>query len=133
MSVALRRIALQWDTRIQSKLSPGMKTKWNHPAGPKTIHFWCPIVKWGLVFAGMSDLVRPASTLSLNQSLSLGVTGIIWTRYCFVIIPRNYFLASCNLFLGLTGITQTARCIHYQMNNPDGETSTEEGKQPAAE
>jgi hypothetical protein len=27
--------------------------KWEHPAGPKTIHFWAPMMKWGLVGAGI--------------------------------------------------------------------------------
>jgi len=29
-------------------LSPRLKSivKWDHPAGPKTIHFWAPIMKW---------------------------------------------------------------------------------------
>ena len=65
----------------------------------------------GLVFAGMSDFTRPAEKLSLNQSLSLALTGSIWARYCLVIIPVNYFLCSCNVFLGLTGIVQTARVL----------------------
>nr|XP_026691536.1 mitochondrial pyruvate carrier 2-like [Ciona intestinalis] len=114
MAVALRRLLHRWDGKIQSRLSPALRSKWNHPAGPKTIHFWCPVCKWGLVFAGMSDLARPAETLSLNQSLSLGVTGTIWARYCLVIIPKNYFLCSCNVFLGLTGFLQTARVLKYQ-------------------
>lgn len=42
---------------------------WNHPAGPRTIHFWAPTAKWALVIAGFSDLTRPAERLSLSQSL----------------------------------------------------------------
>lgn len=41
---------------------------WNHPAGPKTVHFWAPAFKWGLVVAGISDLSRPASQVSLTQT-----------------------------------------------------------------
>ncbi|KAJ1517367.1 Mitochondrial pyruvate carrier 2, partial [Coelomomyces lativittatus] len=41
---------------------------WNHPAGPKTIHFWAPAAKWALVIAGLGDLKRPAEKLSLSQS-----------------------------------------------------------------
>ncbi|CAK8690266.1 uncharacterized protein LOC143449256 [Clavelina lepadiformis] len=121
MSVAIRRILLGLDKKVQSRLSPAMRSKWNHPAGPKTIHFWCPVCKWGLVFTGMSDFARPASALSLNQSLSLGVTGSIWARYCLVIIPKNYFLCSCNVFLGLTGLVQTARVLKYKSEQPAAE------------
>lgn len=29
-------------------LSPGFKKfiRWEHPAGPKYVHFWAPIMKW---------------------------------------------------------------------------------------
>lgn len=40
----------------------------NHPAGPKTIFFWAPLMKWGLVIAGLGDLKRPANQLSVSQS-----------------------------------------------------------------
>lgn len=58
---------------------------WNHPAGklkfhfclnsaltpilgPKTIHFWAPMFKWGLVIAGLADINRPVEKVSLFQS-----------------------------------------------------------------
>ncbi|XP_039249801.1 uncharacterized protein LOC120327546 [Styela clava] len=126
MASALRRLALRWDSRIQERLSPGWKSKWNHPAGPKTVHFWSPVVKWGLVIAGMSDFTRPVEALSLNQSLSLAVTGSIWARYCLVIIPKNYFLCSCNVFLGATGITQVARIMIHRSKQKDGELEADE-------
>jgi mitochondrial pyruvate carrier 2 len=46
-------------------------------------------MKWSLVIAGISDLARPAEKLSLTQNLALLATGTIWTRWCFVISPRN--------------------------------------------
>jgi hypothetical protein len=27
--------------------------KWDHPAGPQTIFFWAPLMKWSLVIAGL--------------------------------------------------------------------------------
>lgn len=36
--------------------------------GPKTIHFWAPAMKWGLVIAGISDINRPAEQISVFQS-----------------------------------------------------------------
>lgn len=32
---------------------------WQSETGPKTVHFWAPTLKWGLVFAGFSDMKRP--------------------------------------------------------------------------
>jgi hypothetical protein len=83
--------------------------KWEHPAGPKTIHFWAPFAKWSLVIAGISDLARPASKLSLNQSASLAGTGLIWSRFAMVITPKNWMLFAVNIFLGAVGIQQLVR------------------------
>ncbi|KAK3096938.1 hypothetical protein FSP39_004955 [Pinctada imbricata] len=55
------------EPHVPNKLLP----LWHHPAGPKTIFFWCPFAKWVLVFAGIGDLTRPAEKLSLFQSTAL--------------------------------------------------------------
>ena len=36
--------------------------------GPKTVHFWAPMFKWGLVIAGLADINRPVEKVSLFQS-----------------------------------------------------------------
>jgi len=66
------------------------KRMWNSPIGLKTVHFWAPVMKWGLVLAGVSDFARPAENLSLTQNGALTATGIIWTRWCLIIKPKNY-------------------------------------------
>ncbi|KAG8721359.1 Mitochondrial pyruvate carrier 2 [Ceratobasidium sp. 394] len=66
----------------------------NHPAGPKTVFFWAPLMKWCLVGAGLKDLSRPADKLSVSQNTALAATGFIWVRYSFVITPVNYSLAA---------------------------------------
>ncbi|KAK3632906.1 hypothetical protein LTR56_016085 [Elasticomyces elasticus] len=87
---------------------------WNSPIGPKTVHFWAPIMKWGVVLAGAADFARPASALSITQNMALMATGAIWTRWCFVIKPRNMFLASVNFLLFTVGAMQTTRVLLYQ-------------------
>ena len=71
----------------------------NYLAGPKYVHFWSrkfdihvafflaidrmivlAVMKSSLVAAGLGDLMRPADKLSLNQSISLAATGLIWSR-----------------------------------------------------
>ena len=74
-------------------------------------------MKWSLVLAGISDLYRPAEKLSLTQNLALTATGLIWTRWCFVIKPRNILLATVNFFLGLVGVIQVSRISAYHYNN----------------
>ncbi|PWN39997.1 UPF0041-domain-containing protein [Ceraceosorus guamensis] len=86
----------------------------NHPAGPKTVFFWAPIMKWGLVIAGLKDLNRPADKLSLFQNAALAATGMIWVRYSLVITPVNYSLAAVNFFVGTTGIAQLYRIWDYR-------------------
>ncbi|CAL9729531.1 mitochondrial pyruvate carrier 2 [Monosporozyma unispora] len=92
---------------------------WNSEAGPKTVHFWAPTLKWGLVIAGLNDLKRPVEKLSGTQSLSLLATGTIWSRWSFVIRPKNYLLASVNFFLACTASAQVMRMINYRLENGD--------------
>lgn len=47
-------------------------------------------------------------------------TGLIWTRWCFVIKPRNVFLASVNFALFCVGATQVFRVVSYRRSQ--GET-----------
>lgn len=70
----------------------------------------------GLVIAGLSDLARPADQLSLAQSGSLAATGIIWSRYSLVIIPKNYGLFSVNLFVAFTSSAQLYRAYMFHRN-----------------
>ncbi|ALC46878.1 CG9399 [Drosophila busckii] len=91
-----------------------MRPLWLHPAGPKTIFFWAPVFKWGLVAAGLGDLARPADTISIPACGALAATGIIWSRYSLVIIPKNYSLFAVNLFVGLTQVVQLGRAFNYQ-------------------
>ncbi|XP_026332028.1 mitochondrial pyruvate carrier 2-like isoform X2 [Hyposmocoma kahamanoa] len=87
---------------------------WEHPAGPKTIFFWAPAFKWGLVIAGLGDINRPADKLSISQCSSLAATGLVWSRYSLVIIPKNWSLFSVNVFVAATNIYQLARAYQYQ-------------------
>uniref|UniRef100_A0A1A9UNB0 Mitochondrial pyruvate carrier n=1 Tax=Glossina austeni TaxID=7395 RepID=A0A1A9UNB0_GLOAU len=95
---------------IPDKLRP----LWNHSAGPKTVFFWAPCVKWGLVIAGLGDLARPADTLSIPQCGALAATGIIWARYSLVIIPKNWGLFSVNVFVGGVQCVQLFRAFMHQ-------------------
>ncbi|KAI2465429.1 UPF0041-domain-containing protein [Annulohypoxylon bovei var. microspora] len=92
---------------------------WNSPVGLKTVHFWAPVMKWVIVIAGISDFARPAEKLSLTQNGALTATGLIWTRWCFVITPQNYLLAAVNFFLGCVGITQVSRILLYRASQKD--------------
>lgn len=68
------------------------------------------------MLAGAADFARPADQLSLSQNAALMATGLIWTRWCFVIKPRNLFLASVNFLLFCVGTTQVSRVLMYQQS-----------------
>ncbi|KAJ1661111.1 hypothetical protein IWQ61_000047 [Dispira simplex] len=97
------------------------KAFWNHPAGPKTVHFWAPMCKWGLVVAGLGDMTRPAESLSVSQNVALAATGLIWSRYSTQIIPINYGLMSVNMFVAFTGLYQLSRIYKYHQSLPASE------------
>ncbi|MCJ1318151.1 hypothetical protein MMC15_003478 [Xylographa vitiligo] len=109
-----------------SQAAPSIPTQglaqrlWTSPVGVKTVHFWAPVMKWLIVLAGVSDFARPAENLSLTQNLALTATGAIWTRWCFVIKPRNVLLATVNFFLGCVGVAQVTRILMYQRSVKNG-------------
>uniref|UniRef100_A0A182TRH8 Mitochondrial pyruvate carrier n=1 Tax=Anopheles melas TaxID=34690 RepID=A0A182TRH8_9DIPT len=104
---------------VADKFVPNaLRPLWNHAAGPKTVFFWAPVFKWGLVVAGLSDLRRPADQLSVSQSASLAATGIIWSRYSLVIIPKNWGLFSVNVFVAGTQVLQLYRAWDFSRKAP---------------
>ncbi|KIW00773.1 uncharacterized protein PV09_07753 [Verruconis gallopava] len=105
---------------------------WNSPVGPKTVHFWAPIMKWGIVLAGAADMARPAEKLSLTQNFALMCTGAIWTRWCLIIKPKNVFLATVNAFLFCVGATQVTRIALYRRSEK-GKNAVEEAKEAVQE
>ncbi|CCK70330.1 mitochondrial pyruvate carrier KNAG_0E00620 [Huiozyma naganishii CBS 8797] len=102
-----------------SSINFAFKRFMKSPTGPKTVHFWAPTLKWGLVIAGLSDLTRPVEKVSGAQSLSLLATAAIWTRWSFVIKPKNYLLASVNSVLGLTAAYHIVRIGVHRVKNGD--------------
>ncbi|XP_017480426.1 PREDICTED: mitochondrial pyruvate carrier 2-like [Rhagoletis zephyria] len=124
MASALYRVLVNSaDRYVPSKLRP----LWEHPAGPKTIFFWAPAMKWSLVIAGLADITRPVEKLSVSQTTSLAATGLVWSRYSLVIIPKNYPLFSVNFFVALTNVGQLIRIATSGKSN-----KTEETSQPTA-
>lgn len=65
---------------------------WQHPAGPKTIHFWAPTFKWGISIANVADFKRPVEQVSYPQQIAVTATGIIWSRFATQITPVSALL-----------------------------------------
>ncbi|OAY67562.1 Mitochondrial pyruvate carrier 4 [Ananas comosus] len=90
-----------------------LQALWNHPAGPKTIHFWAPTFKWGISIANIADFSKPPEKISYPQQVAVTCTGLIWSRYSLVITPKNWNLFSVNVAMAGTGIYQLTRKIRY--------------------
>jgi len=82
-----------------------------HPAGPLTVFFWAPTSKWLFSINNLKDLNKPTDKMSMSQMSALTATGLIWTRYSFVINPVNYNLAIVNLALGASSMYHLSRKI----------------------
>ncbi|XP_054163152.1 mitochondrial pyruvate carrier 2-like [Oppia nitens] len=109
MSVIYRSLVTACDRFVPTAMRP----LWEHPAGPKTIFFWAPAMKWGLVIASISDIQRPVDKLSATQTSALAATGLIWSRYSLVITPKNWALFSVNVFVAITNCYQLSRIYNY--------------------
>ncbi|OWM85604.1 hypothetical protein CDL15_Pgr029027 [Punica granatum] len=90
-----------------------LQALWNHPAGPKTIHFWAPTFKWGISIANVADFAKPPEKLSYPQQIAVTATGLVWSRYSTVITPKNWNLFSVNVAMAGTGFYQLSRKIRY--------------------
>uniref|UniRef100_A0A2K5RZ03 Mitochondrial pyruvate carrier n=1 Tax=Cebus imitator TaxID=2715852 RepID=A0A2K5RZ03_CEBIM len=91
--------------KVELMLPEKLRPLYNDPAGPRTDFFWAPIMKWGLVCAGLADMARPAEKLSTAQSTVLMATGLIWLRYS---------LFAVNFFVGAAGASQLFHIWRYK-------------------
>merc|ERR1719195_430273 len=81
------------------------------PAGPFFIHFWAPNFKWMLSVNHLLDYNRPVENISMSMTSALTMTGLIFMRWSFVIIPVNYSLFAVNLALSASSGYHLARKI----------------------
>ena len=85
----------------------------NHPAGPKTVFFWAPTMKWAITIANVKDFQRPPELLSVPQQSAVALTGLIWMKYSMDITPKNYNLMAVNAAMAVTGLYQLYRRFEY--------------------
>ncbi|KAM0894743.1 hypothetical protein ACQ4PT_024222 [Festuca glaucescens] len=104
-------MSLEVYTSVIGMASSKLQALWNHPAGPKTIHFWAPTFKWGISIANVADFAKPTEKISYPQQVVIACTGIIWSRYSTVITPKNWNLFSVSVAMAGTGLYQLSRKI----------------------
>ncbi|SBT80238.1 mitochondrial pyruvate carrier protein 2, putative [Plasmodium malariae] len=84
--------------------------------GILTIHFWAPTFKWSISVANIVDINRDPKLLSLPQQFAIFLTGLLFSRFAYVIKPRNLNLLTINLFMSLTALYQITRITNYKYN-----------------
>ncbi|XP_078158983.1 mitochondrial pyruvate carrier 3-like [Carex rostrata] len=100
---------------------------WNHPAGPKTIHFWAPTFKWGISIANIADFAKPPENISYPQQIVVTGTGVIWSRYSLVVTPKNWNLFSVSVGMACTSIYQLSRKIQQDYLSEEEDKTAVEG------
>ncbi|AES64444.2 light induced-like protein [Medicago truncatula] len=90
-------------------VSSKLQAFWNHPIGPKTIHFWAPAFKWGITVANVADFTKPTEKISYPHQITVMGSGFIWARYSTQIIPKNWNLVCVNLTMAGTALYQISR------------------------
>ncbi|CDO67168.1 mitochondrial pyruvate carrier protein 2, putative [Plasmodium reichenowi] len=84
--------------------------------GILTIHFWAPTFKWSISLANIADINRDPSYLSLPQQIAICLTGLLFTRFAYMIKPRNLNLLTINFFMSMTSFYQISRIGQYKYN-----------------
>jgi len=86
-----------------------------------------PAFKWGLAIVPLYGIVqgKPAvQDLDLNQSLALAATGLVWSYYGFLVVPRADLLIAVNVALLAVNGYNVARRIRYdQQHAPASQVS----------
>ena len=75
-----QRGSMKEEATLTLKMASKFRAFLDHPAGPKTVFFWAPTMKGGLVIAGLADINRPPELISTGTTCALAATGFIWAR-----------------------------------------------------
>ncbi|GMN42692.1 hypothetical protein TIFTF001_011911 [Ficus carica] len=73
-----------------------LRTFWNSPVGPKTTHFWGPVVNWGIPIATVADTKKPPELISGKMTAVMCVYSALFMRFAWMVQPRNYHLLVCH-------------------------------------
>ncbi|SCO74207.1 mitochondrial pyruvate carrier protein 2, putative [Plasmodium vivax] len=110
-------------------INKSVKKALGSDTGILTIHFWAPTFKWSISLANIVDINRDPKLLSLPQQFGICLTGMLFTRFAYVIRPRNYNLLTRNFFMSLTALYQIARIANYKYNTEYKSGGTGEKKE----
>ncbi|PFH37253.1 brain protein 44 family protein [Besnoitia besnoiti] len=78
-----------------------------------TTHFWGPVVNWGFVIAGLSDMQKSPEVISERMTGVLCVYSLLFMRFAYMIQPRNFLLFACHFCNEAVQLTQLFRKLKY--------------------
>ncbi|THH01796.1 hypothetical protein EW026_g964 [Hermanssonia centrifuga] len=76
-------------------------------------HFWGPIANWGLPLAALADLRQDEEFISETMTPALTLYSLVFMRFAWRVIPRNYLLFACHATNATAQTVQGARYINY--------------------
>ncbi|GKB71450.1 mitochondrial pyruvate carrier 1-like protein [Tanacetum coccineum] len=66
-----------------------VKAYLNSPIGPKTTHFWGPVVIFGFVASAMADIKKPPEMISGNMTAVMCVFSALCMRFVWVVLAAE--------------------------------------------
>ncbi|KIK70966.1 hypothetical protein GYMLUDRAFT_210670 [Collybiopsis luxurians FD-317 M1] len=76
-------------------------------------HFWGPLANWGLPLAALADLSKDEEVISGTMTTALACYSATFSRFAWVVQPRNYLLLACHLTNVTAQSTQLYRWNEY--------------------
>ncbi|PWN33292.1 UPF0041-domain-containing protein [Meira miltonrushii] len=90
-------------------------------------HFWGPVANWGLPLAAIADLKKDEDVISGPMTAALASYSIVFSRFAWRVIPRNYLLLACHATNATAQLTQGARFVRYHyMGGKEAKSSIKE-------
>ncbi|KAJ3488255.1 hypothetical protein NLI96_g2976 [Meripilus lineatus] len=76
-------------------------------------HFWGPVANWGLPLAALADLRKDEEYISGTMTTALACYSLVFMRFAWRVIPRNYLLFACHATNASAQTIQDARFVNY--------------------
>ncbi|PVU99620.1 hypothetical protein BB559_000537 [Furculomyces boomerangus] len=99
---------MSWSSRLYTKLSS--KEFKNYIL---STHFWGPVVNWGLPVAAVADTFKSPEMISGKMTLALAMYSSVFTRYAWMVSPRNYLLFAMHTVNACAQGVQLYRFTNY--------------------
>ncbi|KAI3634406.1 hypothetical protein MIR68_008010 [Amoeboaphelidium protococcarum] len=78
-------------------------------------HFWGPVANWGLPLAAYNDLKSQSPDyISPNMTTAMTVYSLLFMRFAWQVLPRNYLLFACHATNESLQLTQLYRWANWK-------------------